>query len=149
MKLAESILTTLAYHDIFNYPMRAEEIHHYLIGAKASPQTIQRTLDLMTQRGNLSERESYYFLEGKGLIVATRQLRQKYSKAKLKRARFFARLIKLITTVKLIAISGALAMQNSHKNDDIDLVIVTTKGTLWTTRFLANILLLPFKRDPQ
>ena len=48
-----------------------------------------------------------------------------------------------------MAISGALAMQNSHNNDDIDLVLVTSRGTLWTTRFFASILLMPYKRDPQ
>ncbi|KKR64834.1 MAG: hypothetical protein UU07_C0051G0004, partial [Parcubacteria group bacterium GW2011_GWF1_40_5] len=60
---------------------------------------------------------------------------------------FFAGLLKIIPCVKLVAVSGALSMRNSRKNDDIDLVIMTSKGLLWTTRFLANLLLLPFKRD--
>ena len=81
-------------------------------------------------------------------IVRMRKLRTKYSEAKLKRAAFFAKLLRIIPTVKLVAISGALAMRNSSKGDDIDLVIITSKGFLWTTRFLANMMLLPFKRDP-
>ena len=75
-------------------------------------------------------------------------MRAKYSQAKLKRAAFFAGLLKVIPSVKLVAVSGALSMKNSRKDDDIDLVIVTSKSLLWTTRFLANLFLLPFKRDP-
>jgi len=34
-----------------------------------------------------------------------------------------------------------LAMENSNENDDIDLLIITSKSRLWLTRFLTVILL--------
>ncbi len=52
-----------------------------------------------------------------------------------------ATLLKIIPTIKLVGITGALAMDNSHKDDDIDFYIVTEAKMLWTTRFLTTVLL--------
>jgi len=40
----------------------------------------------------------------------------------------------------LVGISGALAMENSDEDDDIDLFIITSAGRLWLSRFLVTIL---------
>src|SRR3989344_4933021 len=149
MTLSQSILATFSYHDIFDYPLTAAEIHQYLIGRLVSKKVLTDQIDLLVGSKLISEKKGYYFLRGCSKIVSLRKQRQKYSKSKFKKAHFFAQVLKVIPSLKLVAISGALAMQNSHKNDDIDLVLITSRGTLWTTRFLANILLLPYKRDPK
>ena len=149
MTLSESILATFAYHDIFDYPLKVDEVHKYLIAAKSSLSSVQEVLRELKILGIIGERHGYFFLKNRPNLVAGRLQRAKYSQAKLKRARTYQKLLTLIPTVQLIAISGALAMENSHKKDDIDLVLISKKNTLWTTRFLANILLFPFKRKPQ
>ncbi|MEK9147268.1 MAG: hypothetical protein AAB639_03660 [Patescibacteria group bacterium] len=149
MTLSESILATLAYHDIFDYPLKVDEVHKYLIAAKSSLSSVQEVLRELKVLGIIGERHGYFFLKNRPNLVAARLQRAKYSHAKLKRAKLYSKLLTLIPTVQLIAISGALAMENSHKKDDIDLVLISKKNTLWTTRFLANILLFPFKRKPQ
>ncbi|OGD87526.1 hypothetical protein A2870_04215 [Candidatus Curtissbacteria bacterium RIFCSPHIGHO2_01_FULL_41_11] len=141
MRLKQAILATLAYHDIFDYPLTAQQIHRYLI-IKASKTALEKELAV------LFPAKEFYSLTNRQKIALIRKKRQKYSNKKLKRAYFYASFLKQIPSIKMVAISGALAMENSHKSDDIDLVIVTAKNTLWTTRFLANILLFPFKRKP-
>src|SRR3989304_10250837 len=147
MTLSQSILATLTYHDIFDYPLTQQEIHNYLIKIRANPIAVRRELNKLFLTGKVSSKNGYIFLRGRSKIVKLRKLREKYSLLKIKRAQFFARILKVVPSLKLVAISGALAMENSHKNDDIDLVLITSKNTLWTTRFVANILLVPFKRD--
>ena len=147
MSLSQAILATLAYHDIFNYPLTPEEIHRYL-NKEATVSSIKRNLQGLHSAKKIGAHRGYYFLKTSPSIVPTRIRRSHFSQGKLKRARFYARLLKAIPVIKLIAVSGALAMANSHKKDDIDLVIVTSKNMLWTTRFLANLLLYPFKRQP-
>ncbi len=44
----------------------------------------------------------------------------------------------------MIAITGALAMNNASEDSDIDFLMITKKGSLWTTRFLAIVLLKVF-----
>ncbi len=154
MKVSEAILSTLAYHDIFDYPLTSEETHKYLIGKKASKKSISSALVILASSNViLSEaknlKQNYlYALRSRNKIFRIRRQREKYSEIKLKHALFFSKLLTLIPTIRLVAVSGALAMENSPKTDDIDLLIVTSKNNLWTTRFLANILLIPFKRSP-
>lgn len=166
MTREEAILKTLAYHDIFDYPLTLEEIHKFLIGKKASLESIEseilnllnakkiveysskevRSLNSSRLRSNNIE---LYSLQNRQKLFSLRKQRAKYSESKLKRAQLFSFLLSLIPNVKMVGISGALAMDNSKKSDDIDLMVICAKNTLWTTRLLANLLLLPFKRDPQ
>lgn len=148
MTLDHAIISTLAYHDIFDYPLTKEEIYKYLIEKKLQEQELDDGIKNLTRTGRIGGRKSFYFLKNRNLLAQIRQKRMGYSKDKYKKAKFFANILKSIPTAKLVAISGALSMGNSHKNDDIDLVLVTAPNSLWTTRFLANLLLFPFKRKP-
>src|SRR3989344_6317120 len=148
MNLSSAILLALAYHDIFEYPLDSSEIYDLLVKKKVRKESIARELERLRAIGKIGGSDRYFFLKNRKKITRIRKLRAKYSQAKLRKAAFFAGLLRIIPSVKLVAISGALAMKNSRKDDDIDLVIVTQKNKLWTARFLANLLLLPFKRDP-
>lgn len=148
MTRKDSILATLAYHDIFEYPLKLPEIEKFLIGDN-SKLSLRETIKELINQKKIGQKKDYFFLKNRSKIVKIRLDRARYSKTKFKKAKSYASLLKVIPTIKLVALSGALAMENSHKGDDVDFVIITKKGTLWTTRFLANSLLLPFKRDPQ
>ena len=148
MNLSSAILLALAYHDIFEYPLDSSEIYDLLVKKKVRKESIARELERLRAIGKIGGSDRYFFLKNRKKITRIRKLRAKYSQAKLRKAAFFARLLMIIPSVKLVAVSGALSMRNSSKDDDIDLVIVTQKNKLWTARFLANLLLLPFKRDP-
>lgn len=147
MKLEKAILKTVAYHQIFDYPLTDQEITKYLIENKSGIKTIKRILNALEKQKKISKAGNYYYF-GKKNLSKVRSSRSKYSKPKLKRAIFYASILKLVPTLKLVGVSGALSMQNSHENDDIDLVLITQKGTLWTTRFITNILMIAFKRKP-
>ncbi|MBI2598793.1 hypothetical protein HYW40_01030 [Candidatus Curtissbacteria bacterium] len=148
MTLDRAILATLAYHDIFDYPLKEAEVRRYLIGRKASGQRIEKEIANLLKNKKIIFKKGYFCLKNRGEIIKLREARTGHSKTKLKRANFFSILLTPVTTIKLVAVSGALAMGNAKKNDDIDLVIVTARNTLWTTRLLANIILLPLKRKP-
>lgn len=62
----------------------------------------------------------------------------------MKIAQNAARLLKLIPTIKMIAVTGSLAMENCSEDSDIDLMIVTGRGTLWTTRLFTYSLIRLF-----
>jgi len=130
---------------MFDYPLTREEITKYL-SQKASQKQVETILK--TQINKIQSKKRFYYLKNRSDIVATRVSREQFSKQKLNRALKFNIILKLIPSVKLIAITGALAVGNSTKNDDIDFMIISSKKTLWTTRMLANLLLWPWKRTP-
>ncbi|HNB53918.1 MAG TPA: hypothetical protein PK530_18370, partial [Anaerolineales bacterium] len=51
--LPNAILQTLAYSDIFDYPLTASEIHRYLIGIPTTLEAIRTSLANGLQSGNL------------------------------------------------------------------------------------------------
>jgi len=84
---------------------------------------------------------SYYFLSGREKIIKTRKERELYSSKKITIAKHSASLIANIPSVLFVGITGSLAMRNAKLKDDIDLIVITHKNTLWLTRFLVLMLL--------
>ena len=72
--------------------------------------------------------------------MAIRCQREKWAEKKLAIAARVAERLKLIPTIKMVAVTGALAMKNSDQDDDIDLLIVTARGRLWLTRLLTVLI---------
>lgn len=58
---------------------------------------------------------------------------------------FFSQLnlLSFIPWIKLVALTGARAINNRSLTDDIDLMIVTAKNRLWLSRLLVTIILFP------
>ena len=154
MALRASILKTLAYADIFDYPLTASEIHHWLIRSNQFPvvsiQQLQVALQQTVNCKLVTVNSGFYFLTGRQKIVSLRQARSRWSQEKLKLARRVGDWLKFIPTIKLVAVTGALAMSNPAITDDIDLMIVTSPHTLWLTRPLVVLLvsLIAKRRTP-
>lgn len=151
----EAILKTLAYADIFDYPLTPQEVHKFLISDKpADLDFVQKTLSRMSakkKRTSADKTEHFYFLAGRESIVGLRKEKAKFSRRKLKIAHKTANFLKVIPTIKLIGITGRLAMENSEKDDDIDFLIIVSANRLWLTRLLVVIFLelLGERRRPQ
>ncbi|PIS13786.1 hypothetical protein COT65_02390 [Candidatus Shapirobacteria bacterium CG09_land_8_20_14_0_10_47_13] len=138
-QISKAILRTIAYADIFDYPLRQSEIWRFLISKIQIPKSkFQKNLDLLSLQ--VANQNDVYFLKGREKIVALRQKREEWSRPKMTIARRVAGRLKLIPTVKMVAVTGALAMNNADRNDDIDLLIVTGRNRLWLTRLLTIFL---------
>lgn len=148
MDINRAILATLTYHSIFQYPLTKHEIKKFLISRTCTNLEIDKSLKVLLGSKKINQKNGFYYF-GSNKYTGTRKFREIYAKYKKMRAHIYAGVLRTIPWVKMVAITGALAMNNSTKDDDIDLLIVTSKGRLWTTRFFANLLLLPLKRSPK
>lgn len=144
--MERAILKTLSYHDLFDYPLTLEEIHRFLIGKKASLRKLQSTIN---HQPSIINRGGLYFLKGREEIVSLRKRRERISKKKLAITKRIADWLRLIPTVKMVAVTGTLAMKNAKKNDDIDLLVVIRADRLWLTRFLVVLLIELIAKRPQ
>ncbi len=68
-------------------------------------------------------------------------MRKRISVKKVVIAKRAAKILSFIPTIKMVAVTGALAMENANEEADIDLMIITSKDTLWTTRLFTLLLL--------
>jgi hypothetical protein len=136
--LVEAILRTVAYADVFDYPLTAGQIHRYLVGVAVSPSDVREALNdgsLVPRR--LTQSNGYYCLSGRAEIVKTRLHRATVAARMWPKARRYARLIASLPFVRMVAITGTLAVENSDSDADIDYLIVTAPQRVWLTRSLA------------
>lgn len=133
--LTKSELFSLLYHDLFDYPLNTRDIIRW----NASGSKIEKLED-----PEVSTRGGFYFLKQKEGLVYKRLLRKRISAKKLGIAQKAANILALVPWIKMIAVTGSLAMENSSDESDIDLMIVTQKGMLWTTRAFAYIVIHAF-----
>ncbi len=132
--LHQAMLHTVRYADIFDYPLTAAEIHRYL-GLHATFETVQSALP-----GPLVRSADYYTLPGRAAIVSIRQRRQQIASARWPNAQRYGQLIARLPFVRMVAVTGSLAMDNVEASADLDYLIVTVPGRLWLCRALILLL---------
>lgn len=130
----DAVISAVAYSDIFDYPLTEEEVKVWLILRKGYiPFTKVRGLEQVQQYG-----QNYHILPKRSHLIPLRKRRYMWSEEKWRIALRASRWVSLIPTVMLIGITGALAMHNTRKNDDIDLFFIVSPGTLWMSRLLVT-----------
>jgi predicted nucleotidyltransferase len=155
-QLNKNILATIIYYDGLSYPLTAFEIWKYLIRTDyyvENKQPLETTLAEVV--GNLHERtlkeyiESYngfYFLKGQKHLVEKRLANNKTSVGKFNRLLRITKWLRCVPFVKMIGVTGALAMKNARAKSDLDLLIVLKHGKIWTGRTLVTFFLHIFKK---
>lgn len=135
-------LRTLAYADIFDYPLTAPEIWKFLITEqRVDPEKFLREiLEMRKEKKQVGIDDQFFCLSGRKKIIALRKKRERWSQKKLTIARRVAQWLKLIPWIKMVAVTGNLAMENSGEDDDIDFLVATAKNRLWLTRLLTVLL---------
>lgn len=140
-KAEKGFLLTLNYFDLFDYPLKKEELWQWWWQGEMERTRFEMVLDKMRQARLVGEKEGWYFLVGREEIVEKRKKRELISWRKIKKARRIARLLSLIPGLKMIAICSNLGYLNAEAGADIDLFIVSQSGWLWRTRFWAVALM--------
>ncbi|MCL4354264.1 hypothetical protein M1349_02205 [Patescibacteria group bacterium] len=136
------VLKTLLYSDIFDYPLTKEEIWNYLISDK---KILKKDFLLkLKNEKTVEQKDGFYFIKNRENIIEIRKKRQKISIEKIKKAKKIIPLLSLFPTVRMIGISGSLALENCEEDEDIDLFVITETGSLWVTRFLLVVSLKLF-----
>jgi hypothetical protein len=136
--LERAILHTLLYSDLFDYPLTPAEAAHYLIGRPGAPDEVRACLARSSWLAvRVIEMNGYLALRGREALIARRLDRAASSDRLWRRARRFIRALRALPFVRMIAITGSLAMKNCAVHDDIDVLIVTAPDRVWLTRALA------------
>ncbi len=152
-----SLTDTLAYFDKYDYPLTKEELEYWVSPVSPSsipPLTSQDAKRSFGLRGGKKRgvifKNGFYFLSNRQNLVALRKQREKFSKAKWIIAKQVGERLQKFPFVAAIFVTGALAMDNCPKDDDIDLMIITYPNTLWITRFFIDLYLklLKLRRLP-
>jgi hypothetical protein len=130
--LRMAILYTLAYSDIFDFPLTTEEIHRYLIGLSADLADVE--VELVNLRASLIGQGEHFALPGRENNFQLRRSRAELSAVLWRDAMRYGRWISRLPYVRMVAVTGALVSNNVEAGADLDYFIITEPDWLWTTR---------------
>ncbi len=130
----------ILYADIFDYPLTFEEVYKFL-EFETTPASLRKLLDDAVARGEIIQVETFYSLAGRPHLATRRRERWAAAQALWPKACHYGRWMASLPFVRMVAVTGSLAVENPRDNvDDIDYLIVTRPGRLWLCR--AMIILM-------
>ena len=150
-KLAQNILVTICYYDALNYPLTIFELWKYLINGQQIAEIDQKenkdsiadiicALESKELKNRIENFWGYYFLNGRKDLVFQRLSRNKISEEKFKIIQRITCFLCWVPFVRMIAVTGRVAMKNAERKSDLDLLIVFEKGHIFLGRFLSVLL---------
>lgn len=131
-KLSKSELISVYYHDYFDYPLTFSDLIKWSVSEKYKD---------FDQSIKVVCKNDCCYISGREGLVYKKTLRKRTSENKMKIARKAAKILSILPSIKMVAVTGSLAMNNSDDDSDIDLMIITKRGLLWTTRLLSYLVL--------
>jgi len=145
----KAILKTVAFFDLFDYPLTSYEIWRYLLFVNTSLDNVIENLDDQENIKNISNKNGFYFLINRENIIKTRHNRYNFSYHKQKIAKKIAKIFRLIPWIKMIAVGNIVGSHNLKDESDIDLFIITKKSRIWLTRFFCVLIIKVLNLRPQ
>lgn len=138
-RIRQSVLRTLAYFDIFDYPLTEQEIIRYLYCYES-----MNTADLAVVLGGLQQKDGFYFLSSRENTIAMRQDKVKIVEQKMKIAVKGIKKIRWVPFIRAVFVCNTVAGAVVEENSDIDVFVVTRAGRIWLARALATLILSLF-----
>lgn len=135
-----AVLRTVLYADVFHCALTPTEIHHFLISADAvSLREVERAImALCAPDGPLRQRDGRVCIAQRPQLVALRRAREAASGALMPRAVQYGRWLARLPFIRMVALTGALAVHNAAgSDDDLDYLLVTAPGRVWLARALS------------
>ncbi|MFA6908334.1 MAG: hypothetical protein WC289_00420 [Patescibacteria group bacterium] len=148
VQLRTAILSTIAYFDLFQYPLTAFEIWRWLYrdGTESAERFSLNDVLLALETdealvGRLTAQEGLYMLKGHEQHIPIRQSRYRVAERKYRKAMRMVRILRHLPFIRMIGVCNNLAFSNTVDTSDIDLFIITVPGRVWTARFVVAGLL--------
>lgn len=135
-----AILKTVVYADLFDAPLRFEELCRGLFDAALPPARVRALLDgSAALAAVLDERDGFVFLAGRDALLGAKREGERRADALLDRHRRVIERVCRLPYVRLVALSGAAAFRNVHDND-VDLFVVARAGRAWSACLFVTLL---------
>lgn len=167
-----SILATLAYYDVLDFPLSRIELFKFCIPASrlnpvgsfsnhSNLSTVAQTtsngagpsfsqnrfdfkklgeaLDDLKTAGEIEDKNGFFTLKGRSLLFQKRIEKKKISDQKWKKALKALKWFQTVPYIRAVFASGSLAMENTGKESDLDVLVAAKTGRIWTARFLLSL----------
>jgi hypothetical protein len=137
--LQQDVVRTLAYFDVFSYPLSSEQVKVFLPRNSVTLPQLEENLACLIASGVLNSQEGYYFLADRpAAVVRERIQNERRASAMIKRAHFISRFLRQVPFVRGIFITGSLSKNVAAPSSDVDFMIVTAPSRLWISKMILS-----------
>lgn len=139
--IKDNIMRTLLYYDIFNHPLKEDELYTLLPFNSIPKSDIIGLINEYSseEKCTFGSKDGYVYIKPKENSIGLRLEKERYSKKMWKIARLVSHVIKRFPFVRSILITGSLSKNSSDRNGDLDFMVITAPGRLWITRTLLML----------
>lgn len=137
--LGKSIIKTLAYYDIFDYPLTAEEIYHNLETNSVSNLDVLNEIENLIDEGLIYKKNNFYLLRNNDVLIPRRIAGNNLAEKKINSAYRMTKFISKFPYVRAILLSGSISKGYMEADSDVDYFIITHPNRLWVTRLLLML----------
>jgi glycosyltransferase involved in cell wall biosynthesis len=133
--LEQAIFETVLYSDVFTFALNLLEIYHYLIGQRASLEEVRQCLsESVYLKRRLAQQEDYFYLRGRTKAFEQRKASDLQIERHWRTVRRWGKLLRAVPFLRGALVTGSLAAGSARPHDDIDFLLITAPGHLWTCR---------------
>jgi hypothetical protein len=140
--LDQSILRTLLYYDIFNYPLKASEVYRFLPTNSVKPSDVEEALEKLSTSQLVFRFGNFFSIQNseQNIIRRTKGNARAAQCGSIATRR--AKLISYFPFVRAVFASGSFSKGYMDEKSDLDFFVVTSPGRLW----IARTLIVMYKR---
>ncbi len=138
--LAQSVLRTLLYFDVFCFPLTTAEISRFM-DVKGWPVP---ALEELKEKNLIQAHKGYW---GFGSLVENIRKREEGAKEAARlmpRALHISKSLSHIPFIQSVCLSGSISKGYMDEDSDIDFFLVVQPGRLWIVRFIFSMVILGF-----
>ena len=137
--LGKSIIKTLAYYDIFEYPLTAEEIYQNLGTNSVSNLDVLNEIEILSDKGLVYRKNKFYLLRNNDILISRRIAGNNLAEKKINSAYRMTKFISKFPYVRAVLLSGSISKGYMEEGSDVDYFIITHPNRLWVTRLLLML----------
>lgn len=138
---ARSLLYGILYGEVFSQALTEAEILSYRlasVGASANPTSDEpRLQDLVGTY--VEQADGLFFPAGRDDLPAIRARRRATAPVRWRIAERYASWLRHLPFVRMVAVCGSLAVENTEADGDVDLFLVAEDGRLWIVHAVAMV----------
>ena len=137
--LKQDIIRTLAYYDIFSYPLTASEVYNNLRDNHTNLDEVKSELEKLSQSHILHRKGEFYLLNNDNNYIKRREKGNVLAKKRLKTAQRVSGFISRFPFIRGILLSGSISKGFMEEDSDIDYFVITHPNRVWFSRLMLML----------
>ncbi len=135
-EIDHAIVATVAYADVFDMPISLGRTHRFLVECEAAASEVAERTSALVANGHLGRRGDLLHLPGRVDVLVVHDERDERAQEMWEAAQRWGKRMGRVPFVRMVAVTGGLAVDSVADHDDIDYFVITAPTRLWLTRFM-------------